>query len=142
MHRLPILLLAISCVFTVRAAQPTLSLSPGGVDIDAGAAGKFTIPPPSLNPHGGRATYTLSGSESALASYPSGAKLEYHLDARTNQVTCIYSGLPSGAHEFRFSMSVPLSFNQGGKYSFNTDPLKAFPPARSAVPPRLAPAAN
>ena len=126
-YRLIILLLAISCVFSARGAEPTLSLGPGGVEIDAGAAGKFTIPPPSLNPHGGRATYAVTGSDSAVAGYPSGAKLEYHLDARNNEVTCVYSGLPSGAHDFRFSMSVPLSFNEGGKYSFNTDPLKAIP---------------
>jgi hypothetical protein len=62
-----------------------------------------------------------------VATYANGAKLAYHLVPTADMVICSYSDLPSSAHEFRFSLPFPISFNQGGKYSFNTEPLKPFP---------------
>lgn len=127
LRKLLILLLVAPLTAPAQTITPSLSITRDGIEIDGGGAGKFHIAHPSLNPNGGRASLDLSGSGSALLKYPSGATLEYRLDTAEKQVICRYSGLPSGAHDFRFGMRIPIAFSEGGKYSFNTEPLKQIP---------------
>jgi len=120
-------LCAIPLSLSAQSLAPSIALTPGGLEIDSGSMGKFTVAAPSLNPGGGKVAFSLSGSDSAVATYASGARLEYHFDAATRQVIFNYSNLPAGAHDFRFTMPIPIALAQGGQYSFEVEPLHPLP---------------
>lgn len=111
-------------------AGPQLSITANGVEIDAGPAGKYSLPAPLLR---GRAD-DARGEKPALerkdqtliARYSNGAELQIAVSSREGTVTYSYSRVPPAATAFMFQMFVPIRFAGGGRFMLD-DKETAFP---------------
>ena len=111
------------------APVPTVTMK--GIEF-ASDAGTFLLAPTGLSM--GKADYagqkpvlTLDGSDTLLAKFPNGAELRMVVSASDKSVSCSFGGVPSGAVGFIFQMLIPMSFAQGGKFSFGSNPMEIFP---------------
>jgi hypothetical protein len=124
-------LLAFAFALTMAAqAAPPLTFTEEGVKIDVGSAGTFTLAIPELSIQGQKpekATVTPDSGTGGVAKYPSGAQLKYSIDQAKGQVGIHFSRLPEGARHFRFTMHVPIRYNQGGSWAFDGAELQKIP---------------
>lgn len=108
-------------------AQPKFKVSEKGVSIDAGAMGTFGLEAPILHTSKGeeKPVYTMKGPGSAVFQYAGGLQLD--CEAKNNQLNLHFTKGTPEARSFKFSMLVPMKFNQGGKYAFDAAAPKPLP---------------
>ena len=109
--RIPFGRLLLSCLLAgfvplAEAQQsPKLAVEEGGLRIEAGSAGKFLLPVPTLRTSdqdykGEKAVVEANGSNGLTAKYPSGAQLDITLEG--DEVFYRYQNVPGGAAGFQF----------------------------------------
>ncbi|CAN5340412.1 hypothetical protein BH09VER1_BH09VER1_27410 [soil metagenome] len=112
------------------AGDLNLSAGPGGVMLDAGEAGKFTLPPPKLlveggNPKGEEGILEVADEKTLTVKYDK-ASATITLDAAAHSLT--YALVPqAGVKSLRVLLVIPITFAQGGQYSFGGKALKPLP---------------
>jgi hypothetical protein len=130
-----LLLLCLTASFPLLAEDITLTLDAKGVLINAGALGSFVLSMPVLvteSPETKEVPVFESSVNKGIAKYPSGAKLD--VEITSNTLVCTYSSLPANAKALKLGMVIPIKFKNGGKYGFNSDPLKEFPTEKGQKP--------
>lgn len=112
----------------LQAGDVKLSLEKNGVEIHAGAAGKFVLQVPTLGAVGNdgfeKAVVDVSGKK-ATAKYPGGALLEMELSG--DEVVYRFSSIPAHANSWMFLLNIPGSFSEGGKFGLEGKPVQDFP---------------
>lgn len=129
----------LSLLITLATLTPLLAQDPApvpsvtmkGIEITS-EAGTFLLAPTGLSM--GKTDYTgqkpvlsLDGDDTLLAKFPSGAELRMVVSAADRSVSCSFSGVPAEALSILLQMQIPISFAQGGKFSFGQKPLEIFP---------------
>lgn len=112
------------------AADIGLAVGPGGVTVDAGAAGKFTLPPPKLIVEGG----APKGEEGVMEAVDD-TTLKIKFAAADATITVNQAGgslgytlaPKSGVQSLRVLMIIPAGFAQGGRFGFGGGDLKPLP---------------
>ena len=112
---------------SIASADPKFVMESKGLVIDNGGMGRFVIAPPSLTigKNDEKPVYTLKSATEATVQYPSGLQLAYAIKGK--QASLHYTNAATGTKNFKFVMSVPMSYNQGGQYAFDTGDLKPLP---------------
>lgn len=139
--RIPFGRLFFSCLLagfvplTQAQQSPKLAVEEGGIRIEAGSAGKFLMPVPTLRTSdqdykGEKAVVEANGSNGLIAKYPSGAQLDITLAG--DEVSYRYQNVPGGAVGFQFQTRIPINFNAGGKFALGDKPAEAFPETKGA----------
>lgn len=112
-------------------AEVVLSASEKGIQIGAGVMGSFSLPAPDLVFKGGRTEKGMfqKGKEGFLgvATYPSGATLEYTASEPQGQLNVRFAKMPKDTRSLRFTMNVPIRFNQGGLWAFDEAEPRTIP---------------
>ncbi len=132
MKKIPLYLLSLTSLLCASAQAGTLSLSasPGGVALDAGEAGKFTLPPPKLiveggSPKGEEGVLEVVDEKTLTIKYDK-ASATIALDAAQQSLT--YTLKPqAGVKSLRVLLVIPITYAQGGQFSFGGEALKPFP---------------
>ena len=132
MKKIPLYLLSLTSLLCVSAHADSLSLSasPGGVVLDAGSAGKFILPPPKLmveggSPKGEEGVLEIVDEKNLTVKYDKGSAT-IAVDASQQSLT--YTLKPqAGVKSLRVLLVIPITYAQGGQFSFGGKPLKAFP---------------
>jgi len=128
------LLLLLACGLAVLAsarAGVSLSLDPKGVAIEAGTAGRFVVPAPDHTGGGQtlKPVWTPSDDgKTGRITYENGFEVRVTIDSVSGTITYDYadaSFAPGSA--LRFMTLIPISFNEGGRYSVDKAPLVEFP---------------
>ena len=111
------------------AADLTLSAGPGGITLN-GAAGKITLPAPKLLIEGGAA----KGEEGIMEAKDDKTlmvkfvKAEATITLNAADQSLTYTLVPQeGVKSLRVLMVIPLTFAEGGKFSFGAEALKPLP---------------
>lgn len=124
-------LVLLFCTASLHAQEtPVLTATDKGIRIEAGAAGKFTLPVPGLRlndqDHSGeKAVVDFNGTDTLTAKYPSGAQLT--MTTAGNAVECTFTGVPEGARGFSFPTQIPIKFANGGRFAIGKNALELFP---------------
>ncbi|MEZ0296566.1 MAG: sugar-binding protein [Candidatus Methylacidiphilales bacterium] len=116
-------------ILNLNAKNPGLKLTPRGVSVDAGVAGKFLLEVPGLRLNdkdysGEKAVVEIAG-DTLVAKYPSGAELKMALDAQSVDIS--FTGVPATAKALVFMTKIPIQFTGGGKYGVGKKEPAAFP---------------
>lgn len=113
-------------------AQAEFGLSEKGLVVEAGAMGRFTMEPPVFNKKNGaeKPVFEMKSDTLAEARYSSGTILTLQL--REGRADFHYTNAPAEGSSFKFSMLIPISFNQGGRYAFDTAEPKPLPEEKGA----------
>ncbi len=119
------------------AEAPALNtaVSERGIQIDAGSMGKFFFPVPALRRHekdysGEKPAAVEVQGNTFVASYASGANVRGELFPAEQKVVFSFDGVPTGAWGFVALMTFPMSFNQGGRFSFDQAALTPLPESK------------
>ncbi len=108
---------------SVSAAQADLlSFDPKGVHIDGGSAGAVTLEYPTLDE--GKVTGATVTGNTATVTYDKGGTLSVQISG--GDITYTFSNAPAGATEVRFSMLVPFTYQQGGKWQMDQGAVTPF----------------
>ena len=111
----------------------TLSIGPDGVTLNAGAAGKFTLPAPKLiveggNPRGEEGVMEVKDDNTLTVKFVKG---DATITINPADISLTYTLIPQeGVKSLRVLLIIPITFAEGGKFSFGADPLKALPAAK------------
>lgn len=132
MKKIPLYLLSLTGLLCASAHAGSLSLSasPGGVVLDAAEAGKFTLPPPKLiveggSPKGEEGVLEVVDEKTLTIKYDK-ASATIALDAAQQSLT--YTLKPqAGVKSLRVLLVIPITYAQGGQFSFGGKALKPFP---------------
>jgi len=131
--KLPCICLVLSALAASLLAQPVppaFSLAEKGAAINVAGSGRFTLEAPTLSVAGAkdeRPSYALAGDGTAKATYPSGMSLVYGVEAGGEKLTVRFAGGSANSSSLKFTMGLPIKFNQGGRYGFSPEKLKPFP---------------
>lgn len=114
----------------IAAETVKLSASPGGITIDAGVAGTFTLEAPRLmlkpdDYNAPKPAVTVRDASTAVVRYASGGELTMRIVG--SRITYSYSGIPAEAHALRVMMLIPIRFGQGGQVGLDKRALVSFP---------------
>lgn len=115
------------------AKPPALSLGELGVEIDAGAIGRITVPVPVLTLADGKdiePACSPDGKGGLRAIYPDGFTLGVSFSGADGSIVWNPGALPPGAATLKFVTLLPIGLNQGGGFSFG-DTTGEFPAART-----------
>ncbi len=95
--------------------------------VDAGQMGRFKIEAPVLRVGKGdeKPVFTRKGNDAASIEYASGLKMTYTV--KPDVVNVHFTNGPKDGRNFKFAMHLPMSFNQGGQFAFDSSPLKPLP---------------
>ena len=122
------ILVSFTCGLASMARADFLTLSPDGVRIDSGTMGSFTLEYPALvNAQGATDKITdknITGVTGKI-TYESGASVTVTING--NDVAYAYANVPGGVKETRYSMSIPFSLQQGGKFKMGDKEEAPFP---------------
>lgn len=127
MKSLSTLALAIFAPFTLSLAAPAFSVSEKGLRITAGPMGSFGIEAPTVRTAKGeeKAVFTATGENTGTYQYASGMLLDCKADGE--KVNFHFTKGTPDAKSLKFAMLIPMSFNQGGRYAFDSTPLAPLP---------------
>lgn len=125
-HAFILFSLALLWVLPLTASAAEVSLSGKGIVIDAGEAGKYTLPYPSLS-----ADKAIKAGEAkveggvATLSYPNGAELRVR--PGNEELVLQFTGLPDDVKGLRLSMTLPIRLKDGGTWSVDDSEPAPFP---------------
>ena len=134
--RFPLIGLSLFFVLTAcawsRPEKPAVfSIEEKGVAITVPGAGRFTLEGPVLMLTGGKdekPSYSTDGDGTAKAVYASGMAAVYRAEAAGSRLAVRFTGAPAAAKSLKFAIMLPIKFNQGGRYAFESAGLAAIPP--------------
>jgi hypothetical protein len=125
------LALLLSTILPVCADDLTLEAGPKGTVIKAGAMGDFTLEGPilALSDKTDHAPTLVPGTDgvSYTLKYDNGFLLHVLISKELKNVTFAFDKMPDKAQYLRFSMYVPITFNQGGKVGVDGQTPQAIP---------------
>ena len=129
-HLYAVLLLLV-LVAPVRADELALKAGPKGAEIKAGAMGDFILEGPilALDDKTEHKPTIVAGTDglSYTLTYDTGLQLHALISKEQNTVTFSFDKMPDKGQFLRFSMFVPLTFNQGGKVGVDGNAPTAIP---------------
>jgi len=122
--------------FAASAARADmLSFTDGGLKIDGGTMGTFTLEYPILATANGQTEKILSKTVSgntATVKYDSGATATIVISG--GDITYTFTNVPDGVKETRYNMFIPMAYNQGGKWKFTKKDITPFPTDKPPKP--------
>lgn len=123
----PLLVLLLCLTASVSRAELKFSVSDKGFSIQAGSMGNFGLDAPKLNltKGGEEPVFTKTGPQSGTYQYASGLQLDG--EAKNNQLAFHFTKGTPAARSFKFAILIPMNFNLGGRYAFDSGPLKPLP---------------
>jgi hypothetical protein len=114
----------------VCCAEPQLSLSDKGIEIDGGTLGQLIFEVPGLSlgdkDYKGEKAAAECKDGVVVAKYPSGAELQIKLTGKSSAAIS-FSNLPSQARSFVFVMHLPIRLGGGGKFALGKKAAILFP---------------
>ena len=112
------------------AADIALSAGPGGITLQGAAIGKLTLPAPKLiveggSPKGEEGIMEVKDDNTLTVKFEKAAAT---IAINAADLSLTYTLVPQeGVKSLRVLMVIPLTFAEGGKFSFGADPLKPLP---------------
>lgn len=116
-------LILISLAGGALAAPATLALQDGGVEVNAGDLGKFTIDAPTLRDAGGKdvplVSRTVKNAGTASYKFFDDTVVDVSVDNDAHTITVGYAQHSPTAKTIVFRSAVPFSLREGGKATFD-----------------------
>ena len=112
------------------AADIALSAGPGGITLQGAAIGKLTLPAPKLiveggSPKGEEGIMEVKDDNTLTVKFEKAAAT---IAINAADLSLTYTLVPQeGVKSLRVLMVIPLTFAEGGKFSFGAVPLKPLP---------------
>lgn len=115
----------------ITAQSVKLTSTPKGIVADAGANGRVTFPPPVVvgtdnkdrNP-----TYTAGADGlTGKATYEDGLVIDIQISPANGVITYTFDPRPMDAKSVRVTALLPVSYAEGGTFSFKLGETKPFP---------------
>ena len=125
-------ILGLACLLgcSARAGDLTFSVGPGGISIEGAAIGKLNLPAPKLIAEGG----SPKGEEGIMEAKDEKtltvkfAKADVTIAINAADLSLTYAMVPQeGVKSLRVLMVIPLTFAEGGKFSFGAEAMKPLP---------------